>query len=486
MLWRRVRDVNARRRRRLAIALTVVALLALCGLGAWRRLLVVAEYRNFAGDGWQYFHLAETLVKEHRFAFGPLLPPASSRLPGYPLVVAWFGHNAEKFDATLVGIQVTRAQVFLDLLTAIFAWLLARETGLRATPWLAMALCLASPFLALCCSYLLSETLAILLTTATLWLLARAARMQLVNHLAIAGALLGVGLLVRADALTLAPCFAVPLLLARAPRREKLRAALFALLAFAVVYGPWPLRNLVDFHRPYPLGSSWVKKTGDPLPTGVHAWLRTWAVDPEAATVQVAWKMTRGDVIIAERLPREASDSPAERKQLVKLFTDYNAHGITRTVDAGFRELAAERTRREPYRTFIQLPLARAWVLWSSPVPEWELPCLSPTLRLPAERPALAQVNARTIVLALLGLSLLSLLADGRRLVLLAVTAIVARSLLVAWVVPGGTQRYLFELLPMVLVLAAAALAGVPELAFRRWFPATRAGDDGSPPRSTR
>ena len=357
---------------------------ALLGLGLARRLQVTTEYRNFAGDGWQYYHLAQTLTNEGRYAFGPKpLPLAWTRLPGYPLFLAVVGVGTPRFNEGDVALRATKTQAGLDLLTALFAFLLAAEAGLSAPRYLALALCLASPLLALCTSYILSESLAVLLTTATLWLLLRAGRTRLGLHLAVAGALAGFGLLVRADAVTLLPCFAVPLLVTRESIGARARAALFAALAATLVFAPWPLRNLVRFGSPHLLGSSWVSKMGDPLPTGVQAWLSTWAVEPEAATVDIAWKMTRGTPVYAATLPNEAFDSPEEQKRVNALFEQYSREGlIGPAVDAGFRALAKERRARDPVRFFVKLPLRRAEVLWMRAVPDWEMPIASPTLAL--------------------------------------------------------------------------------------------------------
>jgi hypothetical protein len=363
-------------RRALVPALAAVAIALLCAQGAWRRLQVIDEYRNFAGDGWQYFHLAEQLVKDHRFAFAPApVPPAWTRLPGYPLFIAWFGRfGGDKFAPDQVGFLVARAQCLVDVLTALLAFLLLREVGLRAPPWLALALCLGSPLLALCTAYILTETLAIFLATLALWLLLRACRTRLRLGMALAGAVLGLGLLTRADAITLAPCFAVPLWFAAAPRRHKLQAAALAVGATLLVVSPWLARNQVRFHAPHPTGAEWVTRQGDPLPTGAQAWLRTWAVDPQQAA-GLAWPMTRGTVIVNAMVPAEASDSPQERERALKLFDAYNRAGmVTPSVDEGFRALAAERRGRDRVRYFVTLPLRRLGPLWLQPVPEWEMP----------------------------------------------------------------------------------------------------------------
>jgi hypothetical protein len=212
-----------------------------------------------------------------------------------------------------------------------------------------------------------------------------------------------------------------------------------------------------------------VSKQGDPLPTGVHSWLSTWAVDPSQAAVDVAWKMTRGTPILGTSLPAESSDSPAEKKHVAELFEAYNRDGIIApTVDAGFVELARERRKRDPVRFFLKLPVRRAYELWIAPVPEWEMPIQAPSLGLPAERDRLGPLTRRTLLFALIGLVIALAWRTSRPLAALAVIAALARTVAIAFVVPGGTQRYTFELLPLLFVLAALALVGPAELLVRR------------------
>jgi hypothetical protein len=214
-----------------------------------------------------------------------------------------------------------------------------------------------------------------------------------------------------------------------------------------------------------------VTNLGDPLPTGVQAWLRTWAVDPRAAA-DVSWKMTRSTPIQAGALPPEAFDSKAERARVTALLDEYDREGlIGPAVDEGFAEVARARRQRDPFRFFLQLPVHRAYELWITPVPEWEMPMTAPSLGLPASRERLSPLNRRTLVFALVGLLLALALPRTRPIAALAVIAALARTVAVAFVVPGGTQRYTFELLPLLLVLAALALVGPAELLYRRLRP---------------
>ena len=50
-------------------------------------------------------------------------------------------------------------------------------------------------------------------------------------------------------------------------------------------------------------------------------------------------------------------DSDAERAELNALIDRYDRERLSPEVDAGFRQLAAQRTQRAPLRTFVWLPL---------------------------------------------------------------------------------------------------------------------------------
>ena len=450
----------------------MAALAALTTGAVVRRINALTEYRNYAGDGRQYYKLAKSMVEQRRYSFGPDLGPAWSRLPGYPIFVAAAGWGAPRFNDADVGARVARSQAVLDAATGVLAFLVAWEVGLVAPAWLAVALCASSPLLAMSVCYVLSETLSVFLTTLCLYLLVRACRRRVALHLALAGAVLGAALLVRADSITLAPCFVVPLWFSSEARAARVRAAVLSMIAAAVVFAPWPIRNIVRCHAPHPLGSPWVTNLGDPLPMGPQAWLATWAVLPEHAARDVGWKMTRGTPLYAAALPPEASDSPEEKKRLDALLTAYDAAGlITPAVDEGFRELARDRVRAHPIRHFVILPLRRVRHLWFDAVPQWEMPFESPTLGLPAGRPALETLSHRTLALAALGLLMLAfvpLLHAGRPLAALAFAAALFRTIAIVLIVPGGTQRYVFELVPMMLVLSGFALFAPAELLLRR------------------
>jgi len=69
-----------------------------------------------------------------------------------------------------------------------------------------------------------------------------------------------------------------------------------------------------------------------------------------------------------KNLPSYAADSPEELARVASLLDRYNrAHGMTRTLDFEFAELAHERAKRHPIRTYVWIPIERAAAMWFTP-----------------------------------------------------------------------------------------------------------------------
>jgi hypothetical protein len=160
-------------------------------------------------------------------------------------------------------------------------------------------------------------------------------------------------------------------------------------------------------------------------------------------------------------------DDDAERGKIVALFERYNREKLSPAVDAGFRELAHERMRRHPLRTFFWLPLCRVYHLFA-PVPEWELPMRSKLFGLPALRPAFGVWDLAVYALAIAGAWLLY--RREKRLVIIMLMWIGARAALFSFAIPNATtERYLIECYPALLILAAFGLdAAIARLRARK------------------
>jgi 4-amino-4-deoxy-L-arabinose transferase-like glycosyltransferase len=429
--------------------LIAIALLAL-------RLAIVLTWCAPAGDGMQYHQLSQELTRDHRFAFGPPPRPLTySRMPGYPLFLAAVVHQAPLG----VGEHVRRAVLFnlpLDLGTAILIFLIVRRftDARRATA--AMAAALLTPLLVLLSCYALSETLATFLATLELALVLLA-RDKLVRAALAAGVVAGLAQLVRADALVVAPGVALAIWLAPHPVALRLRALGAFALAAAVVFSPWPIRNLVQFGQPHPAAVSWRGLDGTPLPDGHVAWERTWAASrPGDSYIDLAFT---AQLPLDEKrtLYPRMYDDDAEKARLIALFQKYDREHFSPAVDDEFRAIAADRTRRHPLRTLVALPLERMARLYF-PVAEWELPFRVGWLGFPTARPLFGVLDILVYLAALVGGVLLFRRGEKKLLAILGV-CIGARMAIYAFAIPSAvTERYLVEAMPLFLILAFVGL----------------------------
>jgi hypothetical protein len=310
-------------------------------------------------------------------------------------------------------------------------------------------------------SYGLSETLATFLATLEVWLALRAARTSRVLDAALVGLVAGAAQLVRADACLTLPAVVLALWLVSGPRRRRVRLVAVCLGVATLVFSPWPVRNLLRFGRPYPAAWQW-RTLGDgrPLPTGLLAWARTWAtgMEREALLDFVFAAQYPLDLANPEMLRPDMYDDRTERVRVYGLLWRYNRHGLTPEIDARFRELASERAGRAPFRTYVLLPMRRMAALFR-PVPEQELSMTSDLLGLPRFRSAVRFWDFTVYGLALLGLAVLlrrAARADHQRTALVLDVGILARSTVIPVLVPlAVTQRFLAQVYPLLIVLAA-------------------------------
>lgn len=129
---------------------------------------------------------------------------------------------------------------------------------------------------------------------------------------------------------------------------------------------PWAARNARSLGRVKYLAPRYAQTQGDFIPRGVFAWTNTWMTRFDQAYL-VPWQLGKGPIRI-EALPSSAFDSPEERGRVADLLARYN-HGwkMTPALDRQFSLLARERAMRHPLRTYIRIPLVRAWMIWFTP-----------------------------------------------------------------------------------------------------------------------
>lgn len=444
----------------------LIVLIVLFIAGAVFRFAIVHSFRSGSPDAYQYHRLAFELAQNGRYAFGPEPAPLThSRVPGYPVFSALvIDHGAVAWEQHLV--RAPRWNVVFDLLSALlaFLWLFGeRHRAAACAAWIGVLLC---PLLFLLTTYPLTESLATLLSVASVYLTFRAHRHRSPGFAAAAGLAAAAALLVRTDCVTVLPaCLLLLAGLLRLDRSAGLKCAAAFCVAFTVLYAPWPARNLVRFGAPYFEGAEWPAQAGEPLPTGFISWLRTWctALPGESHLNNLfvfghRFSATAPGIVLPQMV-----DGPAERARLLQILQEAGARGLTPTVDRGFAELARERRQRRWLRYFVTLPAKRVVRLWGPPV-RGELPMRVSWLGLPERWGLFSLANWISGALALAGVA--ALVWRRERLLLASLTLpILARTVLHAFAVPQFVgQRYLAEAMPFILCLAGIGLLGITRL----------------------
>jgi len=139
---------------------------------------------------------------------------------------------------------------------------------------------------------------------------------------------------------------------------------------FLVPILPWAARNFIVMKKVEFLAPRYVNLPGEYSPVGFYAWTQTW-LERYRDVYFTVWKIGETDQpLIVDELPSTAFDSPEEKSRVADLFAEYNNKpdlDITPEVDAKFAEIARERTRRRPLRTYLQVPFERALTIWFTP-----------------------------------------------------------------------------------------------------------------------
>jgi hypothetical protein len=178
----------------------------------------------------------------------------------------------------------------------------------------------------------------------------------------------------------------------------------------------------------------------------------------------VTWKVN-DEEISPDDLPPRAFDSPEERERVDALLEKYNESlTMDPALDAQFREIARERTRRHPLRTYLEIPFLRTLAIWFTPrlellpfsgriwplATEWDedRPDLLVTL-------TLIVVNGLYLGLALWG----AWLARSRPGCAFLLLFIAIRTLFFSRFVEAPEPRYVLECFPAVIALAAQPFA---------------------------
>jgi hypothetical protein len=450
---------------------------AVCAGLALRVYLVLKFPVTDTGDAPFYIELAWNWLKNgvYGFAVHGQLTPVDMRVPGYPaFLAAVFAVAGQSPRAAML------AQVVVDLATcfviALIAARLAPDKSRRrvalAGLWLA-ALC---PFTANYTAVVLTETLVIFLTALAILVLLQTdvggaqterATAFLANPWLLAGIVVGFGTLVRPE--TPLVLFAAGLVLVAkwwrpADWMKLVRAGLLMGLGLLIPLVPWAARNWNTLHDVQFLAPRYSELPGEYTPLGFTAWTNTWMWRFRDVYL-TQWKVNEEEIAIDE-LPAYAFDSQDEKERMADLLDEYNeALTIEPPLDQEFREIARERTERNPLRTYVKVPLLRTLTLWFTPRVEL-LPSSGHVWPLREEwqddRPdflvtlGLSVVNVIYIALALAG----AWVERRRPGWALLVLVCVVRTLFFVKFVETPEPRYVLECFPAVIALAAQVFGG--------------------------
>jgi hypothetical protein len=360
-------------------------------VGLALRLLFVLRFPASADDSETYLQLARNWVDHHIYGMwlNGQLVPTDLRTPGYP---AFLAGVAMLFRRSARAIMLSQAA--LDLctcfLTAKLAAALAPAAARRRVAIAALWIAATCPFVANYTATVLTEVLAAFLTTAALVCFAMGLGGEVSGSsfhvrgprgsdrwltpfsLALLGAFLtGILTLVRPES-PLLLVVAVPVFALRWWKQlsfRKLALTIAALTgAFLLPIAPWAGRNLVTLHEVQLLSPRYSTMPGEYASVGYFAWTGTW-LDRYRDVYLNVWKIGEEPVDLVD-LPDEAFDSPQEKTRIAELFEQYNNSDdldISPEMDRVFAEIARERTRRHPFRTYVQVPFQRALTVWFTP-----------------------------------------------------------------------------------------------------------------------
>jgi len=394
--------------------------------------------------------------------------PADTRLPGYPAFLAalsWI-FGAGKIRTILL------IQIVIDLAACFLIADLARRTISPRAGRVAFLLASFCPFLASYAAAVLTETLELFFTVlafeCAVIALDRTANRAL-NHVwlwwAGTGASVAACILLRPDGGILLPVIGLAMLFIlwrEGARRESAVSiltggCLVAIIALAPL-APWTARNWKTLHQFQPLAPRYATEPEEVTPRGFNRWVATWMAD-YVSVEEIYWNMPGGN-IDAGKLPRRALDTT--RDATLALIADYNAAPqLTAQLDWRFDQIAWERIRAHPFRYYVLLPVMRVTDMWLRPRTEL----------LPAD-PRWWEFNDAVMgSVASVGFGIINLFyvaaAIGgalwqrggiRHFWLLAGFVVLRTAFLLT--IENPEPRYTLECYPMVIVLAAALLAG--------------------------
>jgi hypothetical protein len=457
-----------------------VSLAVLAGL-ALRVFFVLKFPVTESGDAPFYIELAWNWLKKgvYGFSVNGQLISVDMRVPGYPAFLAAvfaFAGNSPR--------AVMLAQVVMDMATCFLIALIAARVAPEAARrrvalaglWLA-ALC---PFTANYAAVVLTETLTIFLTTLAILILLETELGRkiyavsgveftkgLLNPWFLAGIVVGFGALVRPETPLL--LLAAGLVLAKkwwrpANWTKLLRAGLLLAVGMILPLVPWAARNWRTLHEVQFLAPRYTELPGEYTPSGFSEWTNTWLWHFRDVYL-TQWKLNEEEIPVDD-IPASAFDSPAERARVSDLLDQYNEElTVGPALDQKFREIAHERTHRDPLRTYLKIPLLRSLTLWFTPRIEL-LPYSGHLRPVRVEWEDDRKDFVTTLSLVVVNFIYLSLALAGAWVArrqpgtALLIAFIIVRTAFFTTFVETPEPRYVLECFPAVIALAAQVFAG--------------------------
>jgi 4-amino-4-deoxy-L-arabinose transferase-like glycosyltransferase len=429
------------------------------------RLIFITRFPAVVTDSSFYGDIAKNWLRHGIYGLsGPdEISPSYTRLPGYPaflaLIFAIFG--MEHYRTVLV------VQIFFDLGTCFLCTDIARRLFGSRVAKIAFLLAALCPFLANYSAAALTETLEIFFTAAALDFALAALQDTELRIWAMGGACCGAAILLRPDGALLLIAITAYMAWkfafrkktpAALPPKYFAKAALLVVLIAILPLVPWALRNWRTFHRFQPLAPRYANEEYEFVPMGFNHWVKTWMTD-YTSVEEIYWQVP-GSPINAQQLPSRAFDNPQERDQTMQIISDYNDElHISPELDQRFAALASERIRAHPLRYYLDLPILRILDMWLRPRTEmlpsdsrwWEF---NDEPRWSVLAISFGALNLAYILCAMVGW----LRWRGVEWLGLLTLFFVLRSSFLG-TLENPEPRYTLEMYPIVIVLAAAALA---------------------------
>lgn len=451
-----MREVGSRR--------TGIAIVLLFTAGFWLRWYFVRWHPFVAGDSTLYLDIAQSWIDAHTYGLSTNTVPRPTliRLPGYPMVLAALQvlvpSAAKAPDGSDLFQLVEWVQVCADLLAcALLASLAKRHFGLRAG-MAALAMTTLCPFLANYTAVPLTESLVTFLMVLAFWAADLWSSTGQRKLLVLMAAALGYSILLRPDQCLLSAAVLLLFLLpAKGGEPFRWKPALACALLTAVPLVPWTVRNARTFHVFQPLAPKSATDPGEVYARGFQHWYRTFAVD--FATTQDAYWNYPEIAVDPNDLPSRAFDNADERRRAGTLLERAGTvKKLEPAVEAGFQNLADERMRAHPLRSYVVLPAARLVNMLLHPRTEmlpvderWWRFHLHPWQT--AFAYAYALLNVGYMLLAIMGLPRAWRLAPALT-ASMCVFVLLRCALLLT--LDNAEQRYTLEFLPIYMFLGAA------------------------------